>query len=146
MPLYQTSVTTNAQTGEVDAVTSTVEVEERVIQAGMIFIDPSANGEVEAQLRFGDAQLLPHANGETFQVPAVRNFAPINRQLPGVPTEIELRAWAPDADFQHPVFAQIETVSLENATDKVQLVSVGQSGQGPAVTPTPEDIRQAGTE
>lgn len=122
MPLYELTVTTNAQTDEGGAVTDDVEVEEKVIQEGMIFIDPGSNGEVRAQLRFGESNLLPHSNSETVRLPGRNGPAPINAMLPGVPTSVELRAWAPNADFQHEVVAQVEAVAPANAAQEVRLV------------------------
>lgn len=124
MPLYELSVSTAAQQSEASANTATVTVEEPVITEGMIFIDPGASDEVRAELRFGDRRILPHPNSDPFSVPAIRNFSPINVQLPGVPTSLELRAWAPDADFAHEVICQVEAVTEENAAESVRLVGV----------------------
>ena len=110
MPLYELSVTTNVQSSEGDAVTSSVEVDEGFVEEGLIFIDPGSNGEVRAQLRFGDRSLLPASESGFVSVPANRAFVPINFVLPGSPNDIELRAWAPDADFTHEVIAQFTAV------------------------------------
>jgi len=142
VPLYELSVTTSAQSSEAQAATSTVDVEQQVITEGFIFIDPGANGEVQAQLRFGDRTLLPARNSGTVRVPAVRQPSPINVQLPGTPNPVQLRAFAPDADFEHEVIAQFEAVPPENTTQEVRLVGTGDGDSGPSLTEAREALSQ----
>lgn len=109
MVLYELNVTIPPQTAEADAVTETVRVEQILLANGMIFIDPASNGEVRAQLRIGETPILPHPNSATVSVPGRTGPSPLLVSLPGVPNVVELRAWAPNADFPHDVIAQFAT-------------------------------------
>lgn len=146
MPLYELTVTTSAQQAESAANTASVELEHPVITEGMVFIDRASNGEVRAQLRVGETPVLPHSNAATVSVPGRNGPAPINRRLPGVPGDVELRAWAPDADFAHDVIAQVEAVSEDNATQQVRVVGAGQPDSGPTVQEAAEELGVAGDE
>lgn len=108
MVLYELRLTTQPQTTEGQAVTATIEVEQPVISNALVFIDHASNGEVQAQLRHGEFLILPHFRAETVSKPGESGPSPLSHRLPGTPTTIELRAWAPDADFTHEVIAQFE--------------------------------------
>lgn len=132
MPLYSLSADVPPQTAEKDAVTTTVAVDEPVLDRGLLFIDPGANGEVQAQLRVGETAVLPVEPGEPARIPDVREFVPINAELPGTPGEVTLRAWAPDADFNHDVIAQVVVLSEDEATETVKVSEFGEDAQATA--------------
>lgn len=132
MALYELSVATNAQQAEGSASTATIETEQQVIREALIFIDPSSNGEVLAQLRFGDSVVFPHPNAGTVSAPGRNGPTPIKTQLPGVPTDIQLRAWAPNADFSHEVIAQFEAVPPDEIADPVRIIGGGGGGEATA--------------
>lgn len=108
MVLYELRLTTQPQTTESQAATARIEVEQPVISNALVFIDQASNGEVRAQLRHGELSLVPHFNADTVSKPGESGPSPLSHRLPGTPTTIELRAWAPNADFTHEVIAQFE--------------------------------------
>jgi hypothetical protein len=68
MTRYTWDVTVPAGTPQSAAVVNTVEVDEAVIQDGLIFAPPGTAGLVFAEIRFGDLVLLPSANSSTVGV------------------------------------------------------------------------------
>jgi len=124
MSRYQWSATVPPQTDKVDSVTETITVEERVLTAGNRFAPPGADGEVLARLNFGARSILPSPESTPSVLPERADMVDLNFRLPGVPTELELEVWAPNADFQHTVTATVDTKEAENVAQEVVLRDV----------------------
>jgi len=121
-----------------------VEVDEAVIQDGLIFAPPGTAGLVFAEIRFGDLVLLPSANSSRRVLPGVADAAPLNFEAEGTPYELALRVFAPDTDFAHTITARVDAVTSANAPAAVRLVSpdsTSVSGQ-PTRLPSPSDLRE----
>jgi hypothetical protein len=121
------------QTPEDSAVVSDVEVEQGVIQDGFMFTPPGSAGEVFAELRWGERVILPEGDSDRRLVPATSDPAPINYQSPSVPQTLTLRAWAPDAEYQHRVTARVDAVRSERANPLERLLELLSQAQ-PRVT------------
>jgi hypothetical protein len=132
MTLHTRQFTVPAQTAKVDAVTKEIEVDQLVLKEASVFIDPGSNGEVNVEVLFGDSLLLPAADGDPISKPLETGPVPVNRELPGVPNTVTIRAWAPDADFEHEVIAQIVMVSPEEVTETVKISEFGEDAQATA--------------
>jgi len=144
MTRYTWDVTVPAGTPQSAAVVNTVEVDEAVIQDGLIFAPPGTAGLVFAEIRFGDLVLLPSANSSRRVLPGVADAAPLNFEAEGTPYELTLRAFAPDTDFPHTITARVDSVQAANAPAAVRLVSpdsTSVSGQ-PTRLPSPSDLRE----
>jgi len=142
MPRYQWSVTTPSQTARQDRVRQTITVDELVLVAGNRFAPPGADGEVKARILFGARSLLPVEAGSPAVLPERSDMVDLNFQLPGVPNQVRLEAWAPDADFQHTVTATVDTTTPENVPAEVVLTDVAPSvGTGePVETDRPPEL------
>lgn len=126
MPRYQLRVDVPAQTGEASAVTDSVSVDEQVVTDGVLYVDPGAADEVRAQLRFGDRPLLPAEGSDLTTIPGDTDPAPIQVTLPGVPQEVQLRAWAPNADNSHVVLGRFDTVEVSESRPLLRLLEAFQ--------------------
>jgi len=124
MPRYQTSVTVPAGTQRQNAVADEIQVSERVIEEGFIFAPPGSAYEVNAVLLAGDRQILPEPESDPVAIPGVTDPAQIDTLLPGSPNTVELRVWAPTADFSHTIKARIDTVPRQDANPLQRLVGV----------------------
>lgn len=122
MPVHTLAVDVPAQTNEGGRETDRTEVEVPVVTEAEIWIDPGAFDEVRARLRVGEANLIPEPSGRPIQKPGTTGPVPVNKRLPGVPGDVTLEAWAPDADFLHPVVANVEVKAPENVVQEVRLV------------------------
>ena len=137
-------MTVPAGTPQSAAVVNTVEVDEAVIQDGLIFAPPGTAGLVFAEIRFGDLVLLPSANSSRRVLPGTTDAAPLNFEAEGTPYELTLRVFAPDTDFPHTITARVDAVTSANAAAAVRLVSpdsTSVSGQ-PTRLPSPSDLRE----
>ena len=144
MTRYTWNVTVPAGTPQSAAVENTVEVDEAVIQDGLIFAPPGTAGLVFAEIRFGDLVLLPSANSSRRVLPGTTDAAPLNFEAEGTPYELTLRVFAPDTDFPHTITARVDAVTSANAAAAVRLVSpdsTSVSGQ-PTRLPSPSDLRE----
>jgi len=124
MPLHTRQFTVPSQTDKASAVTKEIEVDELLLKEASVFIDPGSNGEVNVEVLFGDSLLLPAADGDPISKPRETGPIPLNARLPGVPNTVTIRAWAPDADFEHEVIAQIVMVSPGELTQDVSIQSI----------------------
>jgi hypothetical protein len=144
MTRYRWDVTVPPSTPQSAAVVNTVEVDEAVIQDGLIFAPPGTAGLVFAEIRFGDLVLLPSANSSRRVLPGTTDAAPLNFEAEGTPYELTLRVFAPDTDFPHTITARVDAVTSANAPAAVRLVSpdsTSVSGQ-PTRLPSPSDLRE----
>jgi len=144
MTRYRWNVTVPAGTPQSAAVENTVEVDEAVIQDGLIFAPPGTAGLVFAEIRFGDLVVLPSANSSRRVLPGTTDAAPLNFEAEGTPYELTLRVFAPDTDFPHTITARVDAVTSANAAAAVRLVSpdsTSVSGQ-PTRLPSPSDLRE----
>jgi len=121
MTRYRWDVTVPAGTPQSAAVENTVEVDEVVIQDGLIFAPPGTAGLVFAEIRFGDLVLLPSANSSRRVLPGVADAAPLNFEAEGTPYELTLRSFAPDTDFPHTITARVDAVQPANAAETVNI-------------------------
>lgn len=141
MPRYRLAATVPAQTAVEDAVTQRIEVEEQVVTEGFLFVPPGSADEVKARLLFGETSLLPTESSDPTVLPGTTDPAVIDFRLPGTPNVIELRAWAPDADFQHTVFARFDTREPDRARSVSDLIDLFRGG-GRQAPQTPEPRRE----
>ncbi len=121
MTRYTWDVTVPAGTPQSAAVENTVEVDEAVIQDGLIFAPPGTAALVFAEIRFGDLVLLPSANSSRRVLPGVADAAPLNFEAEGTPYELTLRSFAPDTDFPHTITARVDAVQPANAAETVNI-------------------------
>nr|ADE29197.1 hypothetical protein [uncultured virus] len=121
MTRYTWDVTVPAGTPQSAAVVNTVEVDEAVIQDGLIFAPPGTAGLVFAEIRFGDLVVLPSANSSRRVLPGVADAAPLNFEAEGTPYELTLRVFAPDTDFPHTITARVDAVQPANAAETVNI-------------------------
>jgi hypothetical protein len=118
---YTWDVTVPAGTPQSAAVENTVEVDEAVIQDGLIFAPPGTAALVFAEIRFGDLVLLPSANSSRRVLPGVADAAPLNFEAEGTPYELTLRSFAPQTDFPHTITARVDAVQPANAAETVNI-------------------------
>lgn len=144
MTLYSLNLTVPASTGRDSAVVRDVRVDKQLIDRATVFIDPGSNGEVNVQIQSGEALLIPAIEGDPITKPGQTGPVTIDRRLPGVPNEVTVRAWAPNADFSHEVIAQVVTEEEEDEARDVRIVDAARSPPERRETPTPEDIMSAG--
>jgi hypothetical protein len=128
MPRYQLSITVPPQTPESAAVSDTIAVDERIVVDGFIFAPPGSAFEVNAVLFAGDRQLLPEPGSDRVVVPGVADPARIDQTLPGTPNDLELRAFAPNSDFEHTVKAVVDTRTEERARPLQRIADVFTGG------------------
>jgi len=121
MTRYTWNVTVPAGTPQSAAVENTVEVDEAVVQDGLIFAPPGSAALVFAEIRFGDLVLLPSANSSRRVLPGVADAAPLNFEAEGTPYELTLRSFAPDTDFPHTITARVDAVQPANAAETVTI-------------------------
>jgi hypothetical protein len=121
MTRYTWDVTVPAGTPQSAAVENTVEVDEAVIQDGLIFAPPGTAALVFAEIRFGDLVLLPSANSSRRVLPGVADAAPLNFEAEGTPYELTLRSFAPQTDFPHTITARVDAVQPANAAETVNI-------------------------
>jgi len=95
MTRYRWDVTVPPSTPQSAAVVNTVEVDEAVIQDGLIF--------------------APRV------LPGTADAAPLNFESEGTPYELTLRAFAPDTDFPHTITARVDAVQPANAAETVNI-------------------------
>jgi len=144
MTRYRWSVTVPPGTPQSAAVSNTIEVDEAVIQDGLIFAPPGSAGLVQAELLFGDLLLLPSPGSDRTLIPGVADAAPLNFEAEGTPFELTLRGFAPQTQFPHTITARVDAVTSANAAAAVRLVSpdsTSVSGQ-PTRLPSPSDLRE----
>jgi hypothetical protein len=118
---YTWDVTVPAGTPQSAAVENTVELDEAVIQDGLIFAPPGTAALVFAEIRFGDLVLLPSANSSRRVLPGVADAAPLNFEAEGTPYELTLRSFAPQTDFPHTITARVDAVQPANAAETVNI-------------------------
>jgi len=128
MPLYTRQVTVPAQTAESAAVRVRTEVDERVVTEAEVFIDPGSNGEVNVVLLDGESRILPERAGDPVSKPETTGPVPLSHELPGIPGQVTIKAWAPDADFEHEVIVNFETAPESRANPLQRLTDVFSGG------------------
>jgi hypothetical protein len=124
MPLYSRIVQVDAQTPAEDAVEVMTEVREEVVTEAEVFIDPGSNGEVRVVLLDGETRVLPASEGDPIAKPGTSGPVPLDHRLPGVPSEVTVKVWAPDADFPHEVIVSWETRPPEQVGQLDRLLSL----------------------
>lgn len=130
MPRYQLSAEIPAETARPDQVRERIEVEERFVDRGLRFAAPGSAFEVKAVVTAGDRVILPTADSDPTVIPGNRQPAPINTRLPGRPSEIEVRAWAPNADFPHTLQVLLDLTPEEEARPLQRLTDRLSGGLG----------------
>jgi hypothetical protein len=133
MPLYTRTLTVDSQTAEEDAAAVDTEVDEQIITEAEVFIDPGSNGEVRAELLDGDRRIIPEPEGDPIAKPGTTGPVPLSHFLPGVPSTVTLKVWAPDADFSHEVIASWETRDPDQTESIQRLIDLFSQDR---VTPT----------
>jgi hypothetical protein len=128
MPLYTRQIRVPAQTAESNAVRIQTEVDERVITEAEVFIDTGSNGEVNVVVLDGESRILPERAGDPISKPETTGPVPLAYELPGVPGQVTIKAWAPDADFEHEVIVNFETRAASRANPLQRLVETFRSG------------------
>jgi len=118
---YRWSVTVPPGTPQSAAVTNTIEVDEAVIQDGLVFAPPGSAGLMQAELLFGDLVLLPSPGSDRTLIPGVADAAPLNFEAEGTPFELTLRAFAPQTQFPHTITARVDAVQPANAAETVNI-------------------------
>jgi hypothetical protein len=121
MTRYRWSVTVPPGTPQSAAVTNTIEVDEAVIQDGLVFAPPGSAGLVQAELLFGDLLLLPSPGSDRTLIPGVADAAPLNFEAEGTPFELTLRGFAPQTQFPHTITARVDAVQPANAAETVNI-------------------------
>jgi hypothetical protein len=121
MTRYRWSVTVPPGTPQSAAVSNTIEVDEAVIQDGLIFAPPGSAGLVQAELLFGDLLLLPSPGSDRTLIPGVADAAPLNFEAEGTPFELTLRGFAPQTQFPHTITARVDAVQPGNAAETVNI-------------------------
>jgi len=121
MTRYRWSVTVPPGTPQSAAVTNTIEVDEAVIQDGLVFAPPGSAGLVQAELLFGDLLLLPSPGSDRTLIPGVADAAPLNFEAEGTPFELTLRGFAPQTQFSHTITARVDAVQPANAAETVNI-------------------------
>jgi len=144
MALYTLATDTPTQADFPDSNTDTVQIDEKGIRDVEIFITEDSYTEVKAGLFFGDKRIFPDPAGKPIQKPGTTGPVPLDFILSGVPNELELQAWAPDADFSHRAVCNIEAIPPDELTQPVRIEAVGSTGGNTRDTPSPEDIMSAG--
>jgi len=122
MPRHIMSVDIPSATKRDEAVTTSVTVEQAVLDEGFIFIDDGAKNRIRAEVVFGNRRVIPHPNSEPQQIPGITNVASVDVQLPGVPNELTLRAWGPNADNDHDAIAVLDMKEPGDVAQDVRLV------------------------
>jgi len=122
MPVYQRQIDVPAGTARKNAETERVEIDERWIEEGLRFAAPGSNNTVNAELRFGEARLLPREGADTTVVPNSTTTEPIEERIVGQPAELEWRAWSPNATFDHTLTLKVVTRELERANPIERLI------------------------
>jgi len=140
MALYTRQLTVPAQTAETDAVRVETEVDEQVVTEAEVFIDPGSNGEVDVVLLDGESRILPERAGDPISKPGTTGPVPLTHELPGIPGQVTVKSWAPDADFEHEVIVNVETRARGRANPLQRLTDVF-SGGGSA-RPASETLEQ----
>jgi len=118
---YRWSVTVPPGTPQSAAVTNTIEVDEAVIQDGLVFAPPGSAGLMQAELLFGDLVLLPSPGSDRTLIPGVADAAPLNFEAEGTPFELTLRGFAPQTQFPHTITARVDAVQPANAAETVNI-------------------------
>jgi|APHM01.1.fsa_nt_gi hypothetical protein len=139
MPRYRIQVDVPAGTSQSNAVSKSIEVEEQAVRDGLIFAPPGSAGTVRAELLFGEARLLPTAESDLTVLPGATDPAPIRRTFERSPTDLTLRAFAPQSNFPHTVTARIDVLSLDQVRQDVRVTEFADSAvsasQGASVDP-----------
>jgi hypothetical protein len=123
VPRYQIQVDIPAGTTQPNAVTESVTVDERYVEEGVRFAAPGSANTVKARLFDGETQLLPVNDSDPTVIPGNRNTAPIRHTLPSSPSEITVRAFAPDSDFDHTLTVIVDVVEVEKSTPLQRLLN-----------------------
>jgi hypothetical protein len=146
MPRYRIQVEVPAGTTEANAVEQTIEVEERFVDSGLVFAPPGSAGTVRAELLFGEARLLPTAESDPTVIPGSTDPAPIRRTFERSPTDLTLRAFAPNSGFSHTVTARIDALSLDQITQDVRVTEFTEPAVSAAEdqSPDPQDLQDSG--
>ena len=70
----------------------------------VVYFPPGNGGTVFVQVWYRGRQILPTTIGSTFRGDDITVDLPDNYPLHDSPFELEVRAWAPDASYDHTVF------------------------------------------
>jgi len=124
MPQYSRTVQVEPQTAETDAVTVLTEVDEQVITEASVFIDEGSNGEVRVVLLDGETRIVPEQAGDPIAKPGSTGPVPLDHRLPGVPANVTVKVWAPDADYAHEVIVTWETREPSQTRQLDRLISL----------------------
>lgn len=145
MPVYTRQLSVPAGTPQSNPETTTIAVEERWVDRAVRFAPPGSNATVNVELRFGEARLLPEEGESAVILPATTDPEPVAYRLPGSPSEVEFRAWSPNASFEHTLTLKLVTQELARARPLERLVDLfssagrvrrGRVGAGEDITGT----------
>jgi len=122
MPRYQTQLTIPPQTPQSQAVESRVAVDERFVEEGVRFAAPGSANTVKCRVLDGERSLLPTAESDPTVIPGATDRAPIRTRLTGTPTEVTVRAFAPQSTFAHTVTVVLDTRQVQQAQPLQRLI------------------------
>jgi len=140
MPRYQTQLTVPAGTTQPNAVSTEIEVDERVVQRVVRFTPPGSAYTVKAVVQSGEAQLSPAPESDPTVLPGLTEPEPVQAVLPGSPSIVSIRAWAPTATNDHTITVTVDM--RENFPADQRLLSLLSGGIGGVSRQSisPEDI------
>lgn len=119
MPRYQTQLTVPAGTTQANAVTAEIEVDERLVRRVVRFTPPGSAYTVKAVVQSGEAQLSPAPESDPTVLPGLTEPEPVEVFLPGSPSIITVRAFAPQATNDHTITVTVDLVDDLPATDRL---------------------------
>lgn len=101
-------MTVPAGTAQTDAVQTTIEVDERLVERVVRFTPPGSAYTVKAVVQSGEAQLSPAPESDPTVLPGLTEPEPVDVFLPGSPSEVNIRAWAPTATNDHTITVTVD--------------------------------------
>jgi len=140
MPRYQTQLTVPAGTVQADAVTDTIEVDERYVDRVIRFTPPGSAYTVKAVVQAGEAQLTPVSGSDPTVLPGDTTPEPVQTFLPGSPSTVRVRAFAPQSTNEHTITVSVDMLDRRPPIDRLTDSLTGRLGRVRDTPFSPQDL------
>jgi hypothetical protein len=140
VPRYQTQLTVPPATAQADAVTEKVEVDERYVDRIIRFTPPGSAYTVKAVVQAGEAQLTPVAGSDPTVLPSDTTPEPVQAFLPGSPSTVRVRAWAPASTNEHTITVSVDMLDRRPPIDRLTDALTGRLGRVSPASVSPQDL------
>lgn len=120
--------------------TDRIDVEERYVDRIIRYTPPGSAYTVKATVRAGEAQLAPASGSDPTILPDDTTPEPVQAILPGSPSTVTVRAFAPNSTNEHTITVTVDMLDRRPPIDRLTDALTGTLGRISPVSVAPQDL------